>query len=67
MGKALKCDRCGKFYDLIPCMDRVGMFIDYGYQGGDRKVDLCDDCYGELIKWLNSSNWLSGLDVKRHR
>jgi hypothetical protein len=66
MGRAYKCDRCGKFYDFTKCNDRVGIFIDYGPYGGDRKIDLCDDCYSELIKWLNSSNWIpEGLNLER--
>lgn len=30
MGRALKCDRCGKYYDVTPCNDMVGVVIDYG-------------------------------------
>jgi len=68
MARALKCDRCGNFYEATACNDRIGMFIDYGHQGGDRRVDLCDNCYSTLIKWLNATDWApEGLGLERRR
>lgn len=42
--KALKCDRCGKFY--IDGGKKVKI-ID------NKTTDLCDECMKELLKWMD--------------
>lgn len=59
MAKALKCDRCGKFYTLNEKQVHVdGTRIDYvklfrsdGAFGPT--FDLCDDCVKKLMIFLN--------------
>lgn len=60
MAKAMKCDRCGDFYEHY----RMGYMGDYingisldnitkdGYPISMRMFDLCPKCCEELIKWL---------------
>jgi hypothetical protein len=50
MAKALKCDRCGKYYDL----HRPPRIIDYDAVGSnkDSLLDLCEDCYDALLQFL---------------
>ena len=53
MAKALKCDRCGSFYDLItePRDYKIQDFsevIKY-----EKYVDLCPDCYKKLLNFLD--------------
>ena len=56
MSKALKCDRCGKFYELnlledektvrgAVLQDRRGYTI--------TEYDLCDECRDQLLDFLN--------------
>ena len=56
MSKALKCDRCGKFYELnlledektvrgVVLQDRRGYTI--------TEYDLCDECRDQLLEFLN--------------
>lgn len=45
--KALKCDRCHKYYD-----DESTQTI-YIREKGHETMDLCDDCYAFLVTWLN--------------
>lgn len=52
MAKALKCDRCGQFYDLLtePRNYRIRDFSElYKYE---KYVDICPDCYETFVKWL---------------
>ena len=49
MAEALKCDRCGQFYDLLSEPRR------YLIEDGEyfkKFVDLCPDCYMTFTKWL---------------
>lgn len=60
MGRAYKCDRCGKLYDLstednygvctLKCQAWTVDNIEYI---PDRKLDLCPDCRNELDEWMN--------------
>lgn len=60
MAKALKCDRCGDFYEYHRMGYRWGHFnnirlIDTNKNGNWitlDALDLCPKCCGELIKWL---------------
>lgn len=61
MSKALKCDRCGKFFELKDMKEKYG----------DREriyhittdicsprscgMDLCPECYGKLEKWMEAN------------
>lgn len=58
MAQAMKCDRCGKYYDenrlyKIRRYDErmVGIRFE-GYSNMDLSIDLCDDCLKALIKFL---------------
>lgn len=60
MPRAMKCDRCGDFYEYhrMECMGNYINAIDVvnitkeGYRIAMRMFDLCPKCCGELIKWL---------------
>ena len=54
MAKALKCDRCGGFYDLLN-ETRQHYRIEETYlqkSSCQRTVDLCPDCYDKFINFL---------------
>lgn len=55
MAAAKKCDRCGRLYDFPICNDQVTLTLDNGVFG-EKHLDLCDNCYEELTKWLNLDN-----------
>ena len=48
MAKAMKCDRCGSYYDPIT------EFMKYQVLSlcPEKKVDLCKECYKDLKKFL---------------
>ena len=48
MAKALKCDRCGGFFDY------AGGFVNYQIRNmnSNKVVDLCPECYTVFTKWL---------------
>ena len=52
MARALKCDRCGGFYDYIKALRRY-QIRDMNEKNFDKTVDLCPDCYGRLIDFLD--------------
>lgn len=53
MAKALKCDRCGQFYDLLTEL-RNYRIRDFSESCKYEKyVDLCPDCYEKLINFLD--------------
>ena len=51
MAKALKCDRCGQFFDLLKGL-RNYQIRDMNEKNFDKQVDLCPDCYEIFTKWL---------------
>ena len=51
MARALKCDRCGGFYDYIKALRRY-QIRDMDEKNFDKSVDLCPDCYEIFTKWL---------------
>lgn len=51
MSNAKKCDLCGAFYERPFCSDKVKIHLEFSYYS-DRYVDLCDDCYKELCKFV---------------
>lgn len=62
MGRAYKCDRCGKLYDLstedednygVCTLKRQAWTADNIEYIPDRKLDLCPDCCNELDEWMN--------------
>ena len=52
MAKALKCDRCGGFYDYIKAL-RKYQIHDMDKENFNKTIDLCPDCYGRLIDFLD--------------
>lgn len=50
MAKALKCDRCGQFYDLLKGSRNYQ--IEDMNDKFHKQVDLCPDCYEIFTKWL---------------
>lgn len=57
MAKAKKCDMCGQYYDdnkkYRKCNIEGARFTDGKFKRSN-KIDLCDDCIDELIKFLNT-------------
>lgn len=60
MAKALKCDRCGQFYDYIKCL-RKYQIHDMDEKNFNKTVDLCPDCYEIFTKWLTGEKPQSDL------
>jgi hypothetical protein len=60
MANALKCDRCGNYFDYEP---NVKNFIAFGHKdivvGKNRPVkDICPDCMVQFMNWFeNPVNW----------
>lgn len=51
MAKALKCDRCGGFFDHIKYL-RKYQIRNMDEKNFDKTVDLCPDCYEIFTKWI---------------
>lgn len=61
MAKALKCDRCGKFFERKDMEEKHGndehayyirtSFFDVPNSG----IDLCPECYGKLKTWMEAN------------
>ena len=57
MAKALKCDRCGRFFDYIKYFNfRKYQIHDMDEKNFNKTIDLCPDCYAELLLFLNLDN-----------
>lgn len=56
MAKALKCDRCGAFYDLITELRDYRIRDLSGMNKCEKYVDLCPDCYAKLLRFLDLDN-----------
>lgn len=64
MSKALKCNRCGKYYDLIPKnlpgtktgpKYSVNYYKQLGNMGAEVKsFDLCPECAEQLTYWAEN-------------
>lgn len=53
MAKALKCDRCGSFYDVLKYTREYRIEETTVQKPSCQKtVDLCPDCYEMFTKWL---------------
>ena len=52
MAKALKCDRCGGFYDYIKALRRY-QIRDMNEKNFDKTVDLCPNCYEKFCDFLD--------------
>lgn len=52
MAKALKCDRCGAFYDYIKYFRKCHIH-DMDEKNFNKTVDLCPDCYAKLLLFLD--------------
>lgn len=48
--EAMKCDRCGEYYDKTDCDQHVNVYNSEFVRG--RLFDLCPDCMGKLARWL---------------
>ena len=48
MAKAMKCDRCGSYYDPISEFRKVQVLC----LSPEKRVDLCKECYKDLEKFL---------------
>ena len=64
-----KCDRCGKYYEFYKRaqrnsdskkikqlleIPRNGLKLMYNNLYGSNTIDLCPECFEELIKWLDN-------------
>jgi len=52
MSKALKCDRCGEFYELSHRGEIK--HSPYGVWKGNRSADLCPACSDDLRRWYEN-------------
>ena len=52
MAKALKCDRCGGFFDYIKCL-RKYQIHDMDERNFNKTIDLCPDCYNKFLNFLD--------------
>ena len=52
MARALKCDRCGGFFDYIKLLRRYQIH-DTNEKNFTKYIDLCPDCYDIFVGWLN--------------
>ena len=52
MAKALKCDRCGGFFDYIKYL-RKYQIHDMDERNFNKTIDLCPDCYNKLLNFLD--------------
>ena len=64
MAKALKCDRCGVFYDYVK-WSRKYQIHNMDEKNFNKTVDLCPDCYVELLKFLGLDNPDSEINKNR--
>lgn len=62
MAKALKCDRCGKFFERKDMEEKHGdrERVYYAtttlyFHDPDSGVYLCPECYGRLEKWMEAN------------
>lgn len=61
MARAMRCDRCGKYYELtIQGGDLYGDFVRVGLMADktnsmykDKTYDLCPRCRKSLNEWIN--------------
>ena len=57
MSLAIKCDRCGKYFDKYVSKRSIdGKFvrgIKIFTSGSYRECDLCEDCVEDLYKFMN--------------
>ena len=60
--QALKCDRCGKFYEKyapMNCSGDIEKVLYYSIRREtipdvySRRLDLCEDCQRQLIIWID--------------
>lgn len=49
MAKALKCDRCGQFYDVL---SKERKYLMRDTEHFNNPIDLCPDCYEYFVNWL---------------
>lgn len=52
--EALKCDRCGKFYEMPSPSN--GYWLMKRVSNQPRRVDLCKDCHDSLQKWMKGDS-----------
>ena len=69
---AMKCDRCGNYFDNNRLRLRGGSCIDgeaFGHisvRGENNhccKYDMCDDCVVDFFRWVNDPDRLMGGDA----
>ena len=58
MAKALKCDRCGRFYVLLSEIRNYRIRDFSEPYKNEKYVDLCPDCYEKLCDFLDGA-WKS--------
>lgn len=56
MAKALKCDRCGGFFDCIEGLRNYRIREFSELNRNEKYVDLCPDCYAKLLMFLDLDN-----------
>ena len=63
---ALKCDRCGKYYDYDPTAKYN--YISFGHKDiiPSKKIttkDICPECMEKFIHWLENPNYTINVNV----
>ena len=56
MGKAFKCDRCGRYFDSRVITINRYIFICIRLQSAYKEKQLCKKCFHELNEFLNSGD-----------
>lgn len=64
MATAMKCDRCGRFYDKYGDGETANSLYFQnsdinGFCACDKKYDLCPNCMETVKNWVNTSSKLS--------
>jgi hypothetical protein len=61
MGKAFKCDRCGRYFDCRAIPINRYIVIGTRLQSAYKKKQLCKKCFNELNEFLKSGDalWLA--------
>ena len=72
--RVVKCDRCK---EVIPPETRLTMRNIYNISYMGAYMDLCDDCYYKLVRFINNADalskiesvindWVLGVDTNEH-
>lgn len=52
MSEAMKCDRCGEFFERRPSIYRKITVVKERFLDKELRYDLCPECEKTLAKWM---------------